>query len=137
MFLIPIFIGLIFLLVYLRLSRNYRKAERLIEELRIISKNQSLTKLNSKVTAGHDESIITTGNNVSIYKMKQGYLFFQGKDEIDDTTIWLYYSQENRNFIQNCRVRGKIDSFIEDENKISLTIDFMPFGLFQDCEIYK
>lgn len=72
----------------------------------------------------------------TIYFFKQGMLFFDGKDEIESSSIWIYYDSENKMYFKNCISRGEIVSKHEDEIKTTYEVKHV-FGSLMIYELYK
>jgi hypothetical protein len=132
------------LLIYWRLTKNYKMAELLISELKEKAQFEEIDKVRMKVKVYEPDTVFTTATTVTIYILNQGILFFQGKDESEHSTIWLYHNSSNKMFFKNCQSRGEIISIKEDAGKtiyeVEQTTNLLPFYLAKTpirYELYK
>ena len=132
-YVILLIIACIILLIYWRLTKNYKMAELLVSELKEKAQFEKIDRVKMKVKVYDPDTIYSTASSSTIYILNQGILFFQGKDEIEHSTIWLYHDSTNKMFFKNCQSRGKILSIKEDEDKTTYevleTTNLLPFYL--------
>lgn len=140
-FVILLIIAGIILLIYWRLTKNYKMAELLISEINEKAQFEEIKKVKMKVKVYEPDTFFTTATTLKIYVFNQGILFFQGKDEIENSIIWLYHNTSDKMFFKNCQSRGKILSINEDSAKttyeVQQTTNLLPFFLGKGLVKYE
>jgi hypothetical protein len=123
---------------------NYNMAEMLLSELADLSKSKEINKVKMKVKIYDSDTVYSTATFLTVYELNEGFLLFEGKDEVESSIIWLYHNSTDKILIKNCQCRGKIISIRENTKtkvyEVQQTTNFLPFYIGRTSvkyEIYK